>query len=1248
MPTIISRTFTELGHSLKDAYGHVFHGDDAGNYTNLVFIARASPVLISSPSNSSSNTEQKYVEKFNLGLTFIQIDDRAYVRTVEPNSEAALAGIQSQYCLQLAVIPEQCRHLPETQFDHTLCKYALQCEQKGMRTSFDKLRTMFENCIVLPEEGGKKSIDEIFISNDGHQYHDLSNHDSLNVLSATKKKISLSQKLRSTTQGVVGGLGKFSALSMDNICSSFSPAVSDNEVLPIVMVFRKTQKRTLPNNIHVGLPSFRLDDECERAASIIRRLAPTVDTKREKDAWDELFMQKNKNKMSDNNMNGNGGVNNGDDIQIMSRDMEPEEMNTVEASTIRGVIKSALGLAFIRTSKVVVGLSFHFGSGIVVSRLPDGSWSAPSAIGMYGAGLGFQFGLEVADYIFVIQTDDALEHFRKGGNYTIGGNMGAALGGMGREAYGAASLSDKKDKAINLAPIVAYAKSQGLYFGVSLEGSKIFVREDINHRTYQFLTGKECSTDEILSGMVPPPREAEILYATLHNVEFAHEIDSLPRPPEVLKNDLHRNWCLNALSGGSEPLIQLTELSDGDSNNIDYFESQFKTFLYEGVSVQRIIPGATGRANESLERRTLWLMLPEEGSFRLGFLTKTAETKGNTYADDDESVLQSVPDTYHDGDSVTTFDTRSTFDTRGTLDTKRQVKGHLSSKFSIDLTDISAIQRYSTTNAGTLGEVEGARCIKIEDVHGKRLSFIANNVPESVVLFCGIKLLIEKETSRLGRRGGKPINQIMDNPEPVIDINSDNCENVSSTVSPEMIGKTNSNSSIEYKSSESSQDDPSAIGNVIDPSMSVEYSIGSSVKVKVNTSKKSETKVQSLSRNNIEKEINGAIVPNSRERKSQETAVVVPISSQIVDNTIPRYVQGQVVHKEFASNVTVPLPLPLCKALFLDNNSPLIKQWEIDRGDTNYSYGRWKFKKSSQRSTYNPELTEMELVAGGRMAHGYRLTTFNRVRKGQNMTMSEILVVEIDENDKLVFTISERLPRRGFAVKVNIIVRPSSSVKSSDVSIIGEFVPLGKNTSDQATVHRAFLLMLDEVEDRYGGKEHGLLSGLMQMNFPSNGPPMGIKVIHEPKQISPNSIVSDDFLTKAESQSGERDKTHDFDETRNRQQASFPSNRVSTTHHNEAEHRYAELRTPQRRKKKISTSDRPATPSMKERMNHQMYSDQAKPSSVPSSNDFFEMPSEEDVEEETIPIKVDVRPLPKIRLDLMPSPREQDEDEDEI
>ena len=81
-------------------------------------------------------------------------------------------------------------------------------------------------------------------------------------------------------------------------------------------------------------------------------------------------------------------------------------------------------MAFIRVSKVVIGVSIHGGTGIVIARLSDGTWSAPSAIGSIGGGLGLQFGVEVADFLLILQTEDALAHFKRGGNFTVGGNLG--------------------------------------------------------------------------------------------------------------------------------------------------------------------------------------------------------------------------------------------------------------------------------------------------------------------------------------------------------------------------------------------------------------------------------------------------------------------------------------------------------------------------------------------------------------------------------------------------------------------------------------------------------------------------------------------------------------------------------------------------------------------------------------------------------------------------------------------------------
>lgn len=82
----------------------------------------------------------------------------------------------------------------------------------------------------------------------------------------------------------------------------------------------------------------------------------------------------------------------------------------------------------------------------------------------------------------------------------------------------------------------------------------------------------------------------------------------------------------------------------------------------------------------------------------------------------------------------------------------------------------------------------------------------------------------------------------------------------------------------------------------------------------------------------------------------------------------------------------------------------------------------------------------------------------------------------------------------------------------------------------------------------------------------------------------------------------------------------------------------AAVTTPPRKLKMTSDkTQRPPTPSMEQRMQHEIDRPQSK--FINSTDDTFV--------ENSCPIKIDVKPLPKIRLDLMPSPREADEIEEE-
>ncbi|KAF3031278.1 hypothetical protein E8E12_000866 [Didymella heteroderae] len=170
------------------------------------------------------------------------------------------------------------------------------------------------------------------------------------------------------------------------------------------------------------------------------------------------------------------------------------------------------GLAILTVFKAGFLGTARFGSGVVVARLADGSWSAPSAIGTIGGGFGGQIGFELTDFVFILNDASAVRTFAQAGSLTLGGNVSIAAGPVGRnaEAAGVASLK-------GVAGVFSYSKTKGLFAGVSLEGSGLIERRDANEKLY----GRRWTARELLSGQVPPPPAAEPLLRVLNSRVFS-------------------------------------------------------------------------------------------------------------------------------------------------------------------------------------------------------------------------------------------------------------------------------------------------------------------------------------------------------------------------------------------------------------------------------------------------------------------------------------------------------------------------------------------------------------------------------------------------------------------------------------------------------------------------------------------------------------------------------------------------------
>jgi lipid-binding SYLF domain-containing protein len=183
--------------------------------------------------------------------------------------------------------------------------------------------------------------------------------------------------------------------------------------------------------------------------------------------------------------------------------------NGLDGVIPRSVLENAKGFAIFTVFKAGFLFSARAGTGIVIAKLDDGSWSAPSAIGSAGLGVGGQLGAEMTDFLIILNSTSAVRSFMSAGNLTLGGNMSVAVGPLGRngEAIGSLNSSGK------VAAMYSYSKTRGLFGGVSIEGSVIVERQDANTLAYK----QDVTAKILLSGAIPCPEWASPLVKTLES-----------------------------------------------------------------------------------------------------------------------------------------------------------------------------------------------------------------------------------------------------------------------------------------------------------------------------------------------------------------------------------------------------------------------------------------------------------------------------------------------------------------------------------------------------------------------------------------------------------------------------------------------------------------------------------------------------------------------------------------------------------
>lgn len=144
----------------------------------------------------------------------------------------------------------------------------------------------------------------------------------------------------------------------------------------------------------------------------------------------------------------------------------------------QGMLAQAEGIA-IFPNMIKGGFIFagNYGKGVLMVRNADRSWSPPAMCAMGGGSLGFQVGVQAADIVLVFATPQSLQNLLQGNKVTLGADASVALGPIGRQANAGT------DARLG-AEIYSYARSRGLFLGVSVSGADISIDNDANAKLY--------------------------------------------------------------------------------------------------------------------------------------------------------------------------------------------------------------------------------------------------------------------------------------------------------------------------------------------------------------------------------------------------------------------------------------------------------------------------------------------------------------------------------------------------------------------------------------------------------------------------------------------------------------------------------------------------------------------------------------------------------------------------------------------
>jgi SH3 domain-containing YSC84-like protein 1 len=149
-----------------------------------------------------------------------------------------------------------------------------------------------------------------------------------------------------------------------------------------------------------------------------------------------------------------------------------------DMTSFREYAKNAKGVYIV--PKLVKGafmVGLEGGNGVLLAREgASGAWSEPGFYEISAASFGLQAGAQRSEVILLIMTEKGLESMLTS-SVKLGADGSVAVGPIGGGIEGSTTPSLNAD-------FLSFARSKGLYAGLSLEGASVRTRDDLNQAYY--------------------------------------------------------------------------------------------------------------------------------------------------------------------------------------------------------------------------------------------------------------------------------------------------------------------------------------------------------------------------------------------------------------------------------------------------------------------------------------------------------------------------------------------------------------------------------------------------------------------------------------------------------------------------------------------------------------------------------------------------------------------------------------------